>query len=142
MSSAVAEVSSLFELYRTHYGQPPAPAATRMWVGAMARSGALDFYGAYHGAQMVGFASVHEVPASLGLGRFWQLRDLFVDPSMRRRGVARLLVQTVRLAATEDGALRLSLQTEPENVAALALYRQCGFTISTELTMLSINVAR
>ena len=109
MSDAVAELASLFELYRIHYGQSPAPAATRAWVGEMARSGELEFYGAYHGPRMVGFAAIHRVPASLGLGRFWQLRDLFADPAVRRQGIARRLVETIPQAASDAGALRLSL---------------------------------
>lgn len=140
VSAAVAELAELFELYRIHYGQSPAPAATRAWVGDMARSGELEFYGAYHGPRMVGFAAVHEVPASLGLSHFWQLRDLFADPAMRRQGIARRLVDTIRQAATDAGVLRLSLQTEPDNAAALALYRQCGFKVNGNLTTLSLNL--
>ena len=142
MSDAVGDLASLFELYRIHYGQSPAPDATRAWVGEMARSGQLKFYGAYRGPRMVGFAAIHQVPASLRLGRFWQLRDLFADPGMRRQGIARRLVETIRQAATDAGALRLSLQTEPDNAAALALYRQCGFTINADLTTLSLNITR
>jgi ribosomal protein S18 acetylase RimI-like enzyme len=142
MFGAIAELTSLFELYRIHYGQSPASAATGAWVGEMARSGELRFYGAYHGPGMVGFAAIHQVPASLRLGRFWQLRDLFVDPAVRRQGVARRLVETIKEAARDAGALRLSLQTEPDNAAALALYRQCGFTINADLTTLSLNIAR
>jgi GNAT superfamily N-acetyltransferase len=142
VSDAVAELVSLFELYRIHYGQSPAPAATRAWVGGMARSGELEFYGACHGPRMVGFAAIHRVPASLGLGRFWQLRDLFVDPAVRRQGIARRLLETIRQAATDAGALRLSLQTESDNAPALALYRQCGFTMNADLTTLSLNIAR
>jgi len=142
MTDAVDDLASLFELYRVHYGQSPAPAATQAWVGEMARSGDLWFYGAYHGPRMVGFAAIHQVPASLRLGRFWQLRDLFADPGMRRQGIARRLVETIRQAATDAGALRLSLQTEPDNAAALALYRQCGFTINADLTTLSLNITR
>lgn len=139
---AFGELASLFELYRIHYGQSPAPAATRAWVGEMARSGELVFYGAYHGPRMVGFAAIHQVPASLGLSRFWQLRDLFSDPGMRRQGIARRLVETIRQAASDAGAMRLSLQTEPDNAGALALYRQCGFTINTDLTTLSLTIPR
>src|SRR4051794_34497637 len=141
-SDAVAELSGLFELYRIHYGQSPAPAATRAWVGEMARSGELEFYGANYGPRMVGFAAIHQVPASLVLGRFWQLRDVFVDTAMRRQGITRQLVVTIRQAATDAGALRLSLQTEPDNAAALSLYRRCGFTINADLTTLSLNIAR
>ena len=108
----------------------------------MARSGELEFYGAYHGPRMVGFAAIHQVPASLGLGRFWQLRDLFADPAVRRQGIARRLVETIQQAASDAGALRLSLQTEPDNAAALALYRQCGFTINADLATLTLDIAR
>lgn len=142
MSDAVAELASLFELYRIHYGQSPTPVATRAWVGEMARSRELEFYGAYDGPRMVGFAAIHQVPASLGLSWFWQLRDLFTVPAMRRQGIARRLVEAIRQAASGAGALRLSLQTEPDNAAALALYRQCGFTINADLTTLILNIAR
>ena len=141
MSDAVAELASLFELYRIHYGQSPAPAATQAWVDEMARSGELEFYGAYHGPRLVGFAAIHQVPASLRLGRFWQLRDLFTDPTMRRQGIARQLVESIQQAAIDARALRLSLQTETDNGPALALYRECGFTINADLAMLSLNIA-
>ncbi|MGD9958810.1 GNAT family N-acetyltransferase [Nocardioides sp.] len=89
-SNAVTELASLFELYRIHYGQAPATVATQAWVGDTARSRELTFYAAYHGPRMVGFAAIHQIPASLRLGRFWQLRDPFADPTMRRQGIARL----------------------------------------------------
>ncbi len=142
MSEADAELASLFELYRIHYGQSPARTATRAWVGEVARSGELEFYGAYHGPSMVGFAAIHQVPASLRLGRFWQLRDLFVDPAVRRHGIAGRLVETIQQSASNAGALRLSVQTEPDNAAALALYRRCGFTINADVATLSFNIAR
>jgi ribosomal protein S18 acetylase RimI-like enzyme len=62
-------------------------------------------------------------------------------PSHISDAIARQLVETVRQAATEAGALRLSLQTEPTNTAALELYRRCGFTTNTELTTLSLSLA-
>lgn len=61
---------------------------------------------------------------------------------MRRQGIARRLVETIKQAASDAGAPRLSLQTEPDNAAALALYRQCGFTINADLATLSLNIAR
>jgi hypothetical protein len=36
--------------------------------------------------------------------------------------------------------LRLSLQTEPDNAAALALYRQYGFAINADLATLSLTL--
>ena len=54
---------------------------------------------------------------------------------------------SMRFCTSEEGesavgALRLSLQTEPDNAAALALHRQCGFRIKADLATLSLNVAR
>lgn len=89
---------------------------------------------------MVGLASTHQIPASLALGRFWQLRDLFTDPAARRQGVGRRLVELVKEHAKEAGALRLSLQTEPDNAAALALYRDCGFQITADFATLVLDL--
>ncbi len=39
--------------------------------------------------------SLHQTrgDSSLWSGRFWQLRDLFADPAVRRQGIARRLVE-------------------------------------------------
>jgi ribosomal protein S18 acetylase RimI-like enzyme len=68
------------------------------------------------------------------------VRDLFVQPRWRRTGVARALLDAVRASATRRGALRLSLQTEPENTGALRLYEQYGFTPVTGLRHLTLDL--
>lgn len=68
------------------------------------------------------------VPASLRLGHFWQIRDLFVLPNLRRRGVGRMPLDFIRAAAIRAGALRLVLQTEADNTPALRLYAESGYT--------------
>jgi GNAT superfamily N-acetyltransferase len=78
------------------------------------------------------------VPASLRLGCSWQLRDLYVVPGARRRGAARALVGAVRQAATAAGAIRLSVQTEPSNIAALQLYRTSGFVPVEDIQILAL----
>jgi len=69
-----------------------------------------------------------EVPASLRLAHFWQIRDLFVLPTHRRLGVGRALLASVRAAAIASGALRLDLQTEDDNDPALRLYADSDYT--------------
>ena len=61
------------------------------------------------------------VSASLRLGHFWQIRDLFGLPNHRRLGVGRTLLELIRAAAIGAGALRLVLQTEADNTPALRL---------------------
>jgi ribosomal protein S18 acetylase RimI-like enzyme len=70
-----------------------------------------------------------EVPASLRLAHFWQIRDLFVLPTHRRLGVGRALLTSVRAAAIASGALRLVLQTEDDNDPALRLYADSDYTL-------------
>ncbi len=82
------------------------------------------------------------IPASLRLGCSWQLRDLYVVPSARRRGVARALVGAVRQAATAAGAIRLSVQTEPGNLAALQLYRTSEFVPVGDIQILALPLQR
>ena len=65
------------------------------------------------GSPPIGLATSHAIPASLAMGQFWQLRDLFVLPGSRRQGAAEALVGAVRGAALTAGATRLSLATEP-----------------------------
>jgi ribosomal protein S18 acetylase RimI-like enzyme len=124
--TALAEV---FDRYREHYGEQPDPARTAAWLEANLAGGRLDAFAAEADGEIAGFATVVAMPASLGLASFWQIRDLFVAPAHRRRGVARALIEAVREAATAAGATRLSLVTEADNEAALELYSRSGYTV-------------
>jgi GNAT superfamily N-acetyltransferase len=50
------------------------------------------------------------------------LQDLFVDPRVRGRGVARALIEAVAAAARERGAERMYWHTQDHNAVARALY--------------------
>jgi GNAT superfamily N-acetyltransferase len=50
------------------------------------------------------------------------LQDLFTDPALRGRGVARALIEAVAQAARERGAARLYWLTQDHNTTARALY--------------------
>jgi GNAT superfamily N-acetyltransferase len=78
------------------------------------------------------------VPASLRLGHFWQIRDLFVLPAHRRLGVGRTLLDLIRAAAIRAGALRLVVQTEADNTPALRLYAVSGYTAVEDYCSLTL----
>lgn len=143
---SLAAASVLFNQYRHLYGQPPdADERTIGWLTDMVQSKMLTIYTAFvdpsEDAPPIGLATSHAVPASLAMGRFWQLRDLYVLPGSRRRGVAAALMSAVREAALAAGAARLSLLTEPDNQAALGLYRDLGFRPIEGLVSLSLDLA-
>ncbi|MDO9455644.1 N-acetyltransferase [Nocardioides sp.] len=141
----LARAGGLFNHYRHHYGETDGDERTLGWLTDMVRANMLTVYTASPASQAgsppIGLATSHAVPASLTMGRFWQLRDLYVLPEHRRRGAAAALVDAVRTAAAAAGATRLSLVTEPDNRAALDLYRRLGFSPVDGLATLSLDLA-
>lgn len=136
--------SVLFTQYRHHYGQPPHDdERTLGWLTDMVGSDRLRVYTASVDSQAppIGLATSHSTPASLVMGHFWQLRDLYVLPGSRRRGAAAALVGAVREAARAAGATRLSVVTETDNRDALDLYRRLGFRPVGGLASLSLDLA-
>lgn len=142
---SLAVAAGIFNHYRHHYGESDGDARAREWLSEMVRTRRLTVWTAWPAAEPdsppVGLATSHEMPASLVLGTFWQVRDLYVLPGARRRGVAAALVGAVRDAALAAGATRLSLVTEPDNAAALSLYRGLGFRQVESLAPLSLDLA-
>jgi GNAT superfamily N-acetyltransferase len=120
-------VAGIFDAYRGHYGQAVEPERSASWLADQLETGRLTVFVAEQAGAIVGFVSSVQIPASLRLGHWWQIRDLFVLPDHRRQGIAMALLDAVRTAAETAGALRLGLQTEEQNVAALALYRRAGY---------------
>lgn len=127
--SEIEGLAELFDQYRVHYGEAADVSRSASWLEQNLSTGRLRVFVAEDGARFVGFAITMEAPASLGLAHFWQIRDLFVLPSHRRRGVGRALLDSVRAAAVTSGAQRLVLQTEENNDAALQLYTDSGYTV-------------
>ena len=127
--SEIEALAEIFDQYRVHYDEPSDASSSRRWLERSVRTGRLSAFVAEDGEQIVGFATTTEVPASLRLGHFWQIRDLFVLPTHRRLGVARALLASIRAAAIESGALRIALQTEYDNQAALRLYADAGYAL-------------
>ena len=56
-----------------------------------------------------------------------ELKRMYVDPSVRGRGLGRRLVAALETEAGALGARRLVLETGVRQTAALALYRATGF---------------
>ena len=135
-------VAVVFDQYRRHYGQPVVAGQTLAWLTEQTSHRRLAIFVAHAGKDLAGLATILVVPASLRLGCSWQLRDLYVVPSARRSGVARALVGAVRQAATAAGAIRLSVQTEPGNVAALQLYRTSEFVPVGDIQILALPLQR
>lgn len=136
------DLVALFGSYRRHYGHPGDAIEVHDWLHAQIAGGGLRGFLAHRDGEPSGMALVASTPASLRLGHFWQLRDLYVADHQRRRGVGRALLVHVRDAAATAGALRVSLTTEADNAGALSLYRQLGFEPVDGYTSMSWTTTR
>ena len=85
-------------------------------------------YPARYGAIKIG-EQVIAVGRIATLGGWSIVTRLFVNPSFRGKGVAKILMNKLLSAAVSDGATKVSLQVDNENGAALALYQSMGFTV-------------
>ena len=123
-------LAEIFDQYRAHYGEDSDTFRSASWLDENLGTGRLRVFVAQDDGKLVGFAITIEVPASLRLAHFWQIRDLFVLPTHRRLGVGRALLASVRAAAIASGALRLVSQTEDDNDPALRLYADSDYTLT------------
>ncbi|MEU4421902.1 GNAT family N-acetyltransferase [Actinoplanes sp. NPDC024001] len=137
----MGQAAAIFEEYRVHYGQTPDPEGTRRWLTEQLGIGRLAMSVAVRGEHACGLITSTVMPASLRLGTFWFVRDLFVTPDQRRTGTARALLERVIADARAAGAIRVSLQTEPENEPALALYTAAGFRPVEGLMSLALTLS-
>ena len=85
------------------------------------------------------FAAEEEGWVGIALGVRWQeepeavhLYAMWVDPSSRRRGVGRALVEPIGAWARDLGVGRIVLRVTEGNAAAVALYEGCGFADTGE----------
>lgn len=134
-------LAEMFDRYRVHYGEASDVARSASWLEENLSTSRLRAFVAEDGGTLVGFAITMEIPASLRLTHFWQIRDLFVLPTHRRLGVARALLASVRAGAIASGALRLVVQTEEDNDPALRLYADSGYAPITGYRSLMLSLS-
>ena len=74
------------------------------------------------GAVLVGVLDRADLPSVATYG-------IKVDVPYRRRGIGYQLMQKAEVLAEMTGVDRLFVETRPDNAAALALYKKCGYTV-------------
>ena len=72
--------------------------------------------------KVVGCGALRELEPGIA-----ELKRMFVHPSARGRGYGRALLGHLEREAAGAGIERLRLETGPEQLAAIALYRSAGF---------------
>ena len=123
----VDAVAALFDGYRQFYRQPPDLAGSKVFIAErMDREDSVIMV-AEDGGELIGFAQLYPSFSSVRLSRIFILNDLFVDPACRGTGAGRALLEAAADWARRAGAVRLTLTTQKDNVAAKRAYERAGW---------------
>ena len=121
MAGDRARWQQLAEGYKTFYATAvDAAGYERAWLRLLAGD-AVHALGARLDGTLVGIAH-YFFHAGVWTADVCHLQDLFVDPTVRGRGVARALIAGVADAARARGAPKLYWHTRANNATARALY--------------------
>jgi GNAT superfamily N-acetyltransferase len=132
-------LTTLFDAYRMFYGFASGHRAAGEFLAARLSRHESTILVAVRrpNEELVGFAQLFPGFSSLSLGAVIVLNDLFVIPSARQHGVGGRLVDAAVEYARQSGAIRVDLETHPENSAAMELYRDKGFVPDIEFMHMS-----
>jgi ribosomal protein S18 acetylase RimI-like enzyme len=133
----------LFDGYRTFYSQAPDTDVSRAFLDArLRRNESVIFLAQLDDGTAAGFTQLYPLFSSVSAARVWVLNDLFVAANARRRGVANALLDAAAAFARENGAIRLELETTPDNASAQALYRAAGWQLFDETLRFRLPLAQ
>jgi GNAT superfamily N-acetyltransferase len=106
----------------------------------------IDRISAHYGERNGGFwvaVTGDKVVGTFGLERAsddaMELRHMYVDPSARRRGIARRMLKFAEDECRSRNVSRLQLSTAEIQQAALALYRNAGYRLVHEKTVEALS---
>jgi ribosomal protein S18 acetylase RimI-like enzyme len=142
-SADVDALVPLFEAYRAFYERAPDARSARDFLRHRLERGDSTILLAVDDAadaRAVGFVQLYPVFSSLRMAPALILNDLFVDPSTRRLGVARLLMDAACAFARKSGAVSLQLETAQDNSRARALYESLGYRVEEGFLHYTLDV--
>lgn len=124
----IEQLVPLFDGYREFYGKPSDPGLARAFLLERFRHHeSVVFLATDPEGAGVGFTQLYPSFSSVRMARTYILNDLFVVPSVRRKGVAAQLLKQAAEYGRAAGAVRLSLSTAHANKAARQLYEVLGW---------------
>lgn len=125
-------VAGLFDQHRVFCKQPSAYQEGRTYLKErIERQESVIFLAVYQKSsgdvQPLGFVQLYPTFSTLSMKRVWILNDLFVDPTVRRKGVAKQLMLKAKEFVFNTGAKGLRVETAIDNKKAQYLYESLGY---------------
>ena len=129
----VDSAANLFNQYRMFYDLPDDLEKSRDFLRAnLEQQRSRIFLVVNEDKEAVAFAQLYPATCSLAMKHFYWLYDLFVAPSARGSGYARMLLDHLANMARAEGAHRISLDTAKTNLSAQKLYSSQGYEAEGE----------
>lgn len=128
----------LFDGYRVFYKQASNLEQAKAFLKARILNNESVIYLAYIDNKAVGFTQLYPIFSSVSMERMYILNDLFVDGTIRSKGVGQALIQAAKDLCIEKGYKGLGIQTANENPAQ-HLYQRVGFIKDPDLQFFWTN---
>jgi len=123
----IEALADLFDLYRIFYHQPSdIAAATKFLQERFNNNDSVVFVAGQHD-KLVGFTQLYPIFSSVSLQRAWLLNDLYVRATVRKQGVAALLLDAARQHGVQTQSKYLLLETGKDNFTAQSVYEKNGW---------------
>ena len=113
----LGDLPAIEEVERRAYATPW---SRTMFSGEISRPGS-RCYGAFEGRALAGYLIVSRHTDA------WHIMNVAVDEPFRRRGVARLMLETMLAETEADGTRGHTLEVRVSNHGAIRLYESLGF---------------
>lgn len=127
----ISDLALLFDAYRQFYGQPSDVAGAAVFLSQRLAHRQSTIFVAQAAERLIGFTQLYPSFSSTRMAPIFILNDMFVTPDARQQGAASALLRAAADLARAQGALRLTLSTAHDNLAAQALYERQGWTRDT-----------
>ncbi len=136
--------ASLLGEFRDHYGRDtPTDAEFVDSVALIATSGSGEYLlGTLSGDEAVGVVQLRYRWSIWTSSDDAWIEDVFVRESSRGAGLGRALMELAMARARERGCARIELDVDEANHAALALYRDLGFSAEIKAEKRSLMMGR
>lgn len=126
-------IAMLFDLYRQFYQCESDMVLSNEFIAErLANQESTIFMAIDNYGYTTGFVQLYASFCSIDAGKILILHDLYVDESVRKQGVGKLLMDRATEYARETGVGRIDLLTDKTNFPGQALYEKLGYEKNLE----------
>lgn len=135
--------ASLFDLYRQFYKRTPDLAGARAYINMrLTKQDSVIFLALADDNTTAGFLQLYPGFSSLSMAPTWVLNDLYVSENYRGNKIATQLIEAAHAYARSTGAVSISLETQPDNKKAQALYEKFGYEVDNDFLIYVLSLKK